>query len=98
MFDGRNNLAHEVEKQVRGHFGQKVFESVIPRNVKLSECSSFGKPVVLYDVDSKGCVAYLNLAKEILSKSQTEHTGIPVRLDAETREDFTQNAITKGEV
>jgi chromosome partitioning protein len=70
MFDGRNNLANEVVKEVRTHFGAQVFESVIPRNVRLSECSSFGKPVLLYDIDSKGCLAYLNLAKELLARNQ----------------------------
>ncbi len=70
MFDGRNNLANEVVKVVRTHFGAKVFDSVIPRNVRLSECSSFGKPILLYDIDSKGCLAYLNLAKEVLSRNQ----------------------------
>lgn len=70
MFDGRNNLANEVVKEVRTHFGELVFEAVVPRNVRLSECSSFGKPVVLYDIDSKGCLAYLNLAKELIAKSQ----------------------------
>lgn len=69
MFDGRNNLANEVVREVRTHFGAKVFETVIPRNVRLSECSSFGKPVLLYDIDSKGSIAYLNLAKEIITKS-----------------------------
>jgi chromosome partitioning protein len=72
MFDGRNNLANEVVQEVRNHFGALVFESVVPRNVRLSECSSFGKPVVLYDIDSKGCLAYLNLAKELIAKSQPQ--------------------------
>jgi chromosome partitioning protein len=70
MFDGRNNLANEVVKEVRTHFAGQVFETVIPRNVRLSECSSFGKPVLLYDIDSKGCLAYLNLAKEVLARNQ----------------------------
>lgn len=70
MFDGRNNLANEVVKEVRSHFPKLVFDTVIPRNVRLSECSSFGKPVLLYDIDSKGCLAYLNLAKEVLSRNQ----------------------------
>jgi chromosome partitioning protein len=70
MFDGRNNLANEVVKEVREHFPGKVFETVVPRNVRLSECSSFGKPILLYDIDSKGCLAYLNLAKEVLSRNQ----------------------------
>jgi chromosome partitioning protein len=70
MFDGRNNLANEVVKEVRTHFGELVYETVVPRNVRLSECSSFGKPVVLYDIDSKGCLAYLNLAKELIGRNQ----------------------------
>jgi chromosome partitioning protein len=70
MFDGRNNLANEVVKEVRTHFSNKVFDTVVPRNVRLSECSSFGKPVLLYDIDSKGCLAYLNLAKEVLARNQ----------------------------
>lgn len=69
LFDSRNNLAHEVVKEVKTHFGDRVFETVIPRNVRLSECSSHGKPILLYDVDSKGCLAYLNLAKEILTRN-----------------------------
>jgi chromosome partitioning protein len=79
MFDGRNNLANEVVKEVRSHFGTQVFETVIPRNIRLSECSSFGKPIILYDIDSKGCLAYLNLAKELLSRNQPEQSpGIPI--------------------
>jgi chromosome partitioning protein len=70
MYDGRNNLANEVVKEVRSHFGDQVFETVVPRNVRLSECSSFGKPILLYDIDSKGCLAYVNLAKEVLAKNQ----------------------------
>jgi chromosome partitioning protein len=70
MFDGRNNLANEVVKEVKAHFGDQVFSTIVPRNVRLSECSSFGKPILLYDIDSKGCLAYLNLAKEVLSRNQ----------------------------
>jgi chromosome partitioning protein len=66
MFDPRNNLHRQVSEEIRSHFGQKVFKSVIPRNVKLSECPSFGKPIILYDIESKGSEAYLSLAKEIL--------------------------------
>jgi chromosome partitioning protein len=77
MFDGRNNLANEVEKEVRTHFGDKVFTTVVPRNVRLSECSSFGKPVILYDIDSKGCLAYLNLAKELLGRNQPSVAVVP---------------------
>lgn len=80
MYDGRNNLANEVVKEVRAHFGDKVFEAVIPRNVRLSECSSHGKPVLLYDIESKGCAAYLNLAKEVLRKNQAQVVPPPFNL------------------
>ena len=56
---------------VQKHFGEKVFRTVIPRNVKLSECPSFGKPIVLYDIESKGSEAYLQLAKELLIKDRS---------------------------
>jgi chromosome partitioning protein len=65
MFDPRNNLAHQVADEVKRHF--RVFESVIPRNVRLSEAPSHGKPVLLYDVQSKGAQGYLSLAREILA-------------------------------
>jgi chromosome partitioning protein len=67
MFDPRNNLAHQVADEVKRHF--HVFESVIPRNVRLSEAPSHGKPVLLYDVQSKGAQGYLSLAREILASA-----------------------------
>jgi len=69
MFDKRNNLSHQVSDEVRLHFKDKVFNSVIPRNVRLSEAPSHGKPVLLYDINSRGAVAYLGLAEEIISGS-----------------------------
>lgn len=66
MFDPRNNLAHQVADEVKRHF--HVFESVIPRNVRLSEAPSHGKPALLYDVESKGSQGYLSLAREMLSR------------------------------
>jgi chromosome partitioning protein len=66
MFDKRNNLARQVAEDVRGHFGDKVYKTVIPRNVRLSEAPSFGKPVILYDVASAGCQSYMALAQEVL--------------------------------
>lgn len=69
MFDPRNNLAHQVAEEVKAHFVSKVFKTIIPRNVKLSESPSFGKPVILYDITSKGALSYMELAKEILSKN-----------------------------
>lgn len=65
MFDPRNNLSHQVADEVRGHF--RVFDTVIPRNVRLSEAPSHGKPAILYDVQSKGAQAYLKLAGELLA-------------------------------
>jgi len=68
MFDGRNNLSRQVHDEMRAHFGQKVFDVVIPRNVRLSEAPSHGLPVLLYDVASRGAQAYLELAHEIISQ------------------------------
>lgn len=68
MFDQRNNLSHQVAEDIRSHFKELVFEAVIPRNVRLSECSSFGKPILLYDIRSKGAVSYLELAQELMTR------------------------------
>jgi len=68
MFDGRINLSRQVEAEVRAHFGAKVFRTVIPRNVRLSEAPSHGKPIILYDITSRGAVAYLELAKELMQR------------------------------
>lgn len=70
MYDSKTNLANQVVDEVRKHFKDQVYNTIIPRNVRLSECSSFGKPIVLYDVNSKGCTAYLNLANEFLARNQ----------------------------
>jgi chromosome partitioning protein len=67
MFDKRNNISHQVTDEVRKHFGSLVFNAMIPRNVRLSECPSFGKPIILYDADSKGAESYLELAREIMA-------------------------------
>ncbi|MGA3173170.1 MAG: AAA family ATPase [Syntrophorhabdales bacterium] len=65
MFDKRNNLSFRVMEEARRHLGDKVFRTVIPRNVRLSEAPSYGKPVILYDAASKGAESYLDLAAEI---------------------------------
>src|SRR5208283_1983576 len=65
MFDRRNNLSFRVMEEARRHLGSKVFQTVIPRNVRLSEAPSYGKPVILYDAASKGAESYLDLAAEI---------------------------------
>jgi len=68
MFDKRNNLSFRVMDEVRGYFNDSVFKTIIPRNVKLSEAPSYGKPALLYDICSKGAESYLELASEILEK------------------------------
>jgi chromosome partitioning protein len=68
MFDARNNLSHQVQEEVSTHFAGQLFKSIIPRNVRLSECSSFGLPILLYDIDSKGAKSYLDLAQEIIER------------------------------
>ena len=68
MYDRRNNLSAMVESDVRTHFGDRVYQTVIPRNVRVSEAPSHGKPVLLYDVRSTGARAYVDLAREILKK------------------------------
>ena len=69
MFDSRNDLAQEVAAEVRKHFGDKVYHTIIPRNVTLGEAPSYGKPAILYDIRSKGAQSYLSLAKEILNEN-----------------------------
>lgn len=74
MYDRRNNLCHQVEQDIRTHFGSEVFESVIPRNVRLSEAPSHGKPVILYDINSTGSVAYMDVARELLRRHTRKPT------------------------
>jgi chromosome partitioning protein len=66
MFDARNNLSHQVSEEIRKHFAAQVFETMIPRNVRLSEAPSHGLPALLYDISSRGATAYLELAREII--------------------------------
>ncbi len=68
MFDGRNNLSRQVSEEVERYFPEKVFATVIPRNVRLSEAPSFGKPIILYDINSRGCASYMDLAREMLKR------------------------------
>ncbi len=67
MFDGRNTLANQVTDELKRHFGDKVYRTVIPRNITLAEAPSHGKPVMLYDIRSKGAQSYIELAKEIIA-------------------------------
>jgi chromosome partitioning protein len=75
MFDKRNNLSNLVAADVRSHFGEKVYDTVIPRNVRISESPSHGKPVLLYDFRSPGAQAYVHLASEVLKRERfiTQH-------------------------
>jgi chromosome partitioning protein len=68
MFDARNNLSRQVGEEIRTHFARETFQTVIPRNVRLSEAPSHGKPIVLYDITSRGAASYMDLAKEIIGR------------------------------
>ncbi len=70
MFDKRNRLSHQVADEARKFFGANVFETVIPRNVRLSESPSHGLPIILYDINSRGAVSYMALAREIMSNGR----------------------------
>ena len=71
MFDGRNKLAGQVVEDVRAHLGEKVYKTVIPRNVRISEAPSHGKPALLYDLKCAGSQAYLRLASEVIQRERT---------------------------
>ena len=85
MYDRRNNLSHQVEQDIRAHFGDEVFPVVIPRNVKLSEAPSHGKPVILYDINSSGSIAYMETAR-VLIRRHSPNTQVP---------SYTKNTLTK---
>jgi len=70
MYDDRMNLSKQVAEEVRTHFAEKVYETIIPRNVRLGEAPSFGKPIILYDIRSRGSEAYISLAKEFIQRAE----------------------------
>jgi chromosome partitioning protein len=72
MYDSRNNLAVEVSEQLLSHFGERVYETVVPRNVKLAEAPSYGRPIIYYAPSSRGAYAYVDLAAEILERAEKE--------------------------
>lgn len=72
MYDARLRLANQIYEELKGHFAHMVFDTVIPRNIKLSEAPSHGLPVILYDPDSRGCTAHIMLAKEIITKNKNK--------------------------
>jgi chromosome partitioning protein len=73
MYDRRNSLSEQVARDVRGHFGKTVYETVIPRNVRVSEAPSFGKPALVYDLKCAGSQAYLKLAREVVLRERARH-------------------------
>jgi chromosome partitioning protein len=77
MFDGRTNLSQQVVNEVRGHFGEKVFKTIIPRTVRLGEAPSFGKPITVYDTHSQAAVAYRALAAEVIGLASPAPTASP---------------------
>ena len=70
MYDARLRLANQIYEELKGHFSKMVFDTVIPRNIKLSEAPSHGLPVILYDPDSRGCTAHVMLSKEVIAKNR----------------------------
>ncbi|MGH9489867.1 MAG: ParA family protein, partial [Terriglobales bacterium] len=74
QFDDRTHLSRQVAEDLRQHFGAKVFRTTVPRNVRLAEAPSFGQPVLLYDVRSKGNEAYLQLAREVIERELSQST------------------------
>jgi chromosome partitioning protein len=95
MFDPRNNLANEVSAQLIMHFGDKVFRTIIPRNIRLAEAPSFGKPVLLHDKESRGALAYLALAGEMIRRE--EEVPVTVQPDAEAANEPAANETATTE-
>lgn len=85
MYDARNNLAHQVKDEVSRYFKEQVFEVIVPRNVRLSEAPSFGKPILLYDVASRGSQAYLGLAEAIIARDTATATASDTLSETDTR-------------
>ncbi len=77
MYDRRNSLSEQVAQDVRAHFGEKVYRTVIPRNVRVSEAPSFGKPALIYDMKSTGSQAYMKLASEVIGRERARRAGQP---------------------
>jgi chromosome partitioning protein len=66
MFDDRTNLSHQVMEDLKGFFGKQLFSTIVPRNIRLGEAPSHGRPILLYDIKSKGAESYIRLAKEVI--------------------------------
>jgi chromosome partitioning protein len=70
MFDERTNLARQVVQEIREYFKERVYKSIVPRNVRLGEAPSFGRPIMLYDIRSRGAETYMNLAREVIRQNE----------------------------
>ncbi len=86
MFDIRNNLSHQVVTEIKTHFGEKVFQAVIPRNVRLSEAPSHGQSIFEYDAKSIGAIRYLELAKEVIQR--TDEKTAPENVESEEQNQY----------
>ena len=78
MYDSRLNLCRQVAEEAKEYFGTQVFKTVIPRNVRLAEAPSFGKPILLYDVQSVGAKSYIAVAQELMKRAERTNPGVPV--------------------
>jgi chromosome partitioning protein len=85
MYDGRLNLARQVADEARRYFGDRVYRTMIPRNVRLGEAPSFGQPIILYDIASSGSQSYIQLAREIMFRGQEHERPGPEVLGVSTR-------------
>ena len=93
MYDARNNLSGQVVADVREFMGRKVYDTIIPRNVRVSEAPSYGKPVLVYDLKCSGSEAYLRLATEIIQREKELLRRLrAIRLPAATKKRATVNA------
>ncbi|HEY2232943.1 MAG TPA: ParA family protein [Candidatus Angelobacter sp.] len=103
MYDDRTNLAQQVTQELKRHFGDKLLETVIPRNIRLAEAPSYGKPALLYDVRSRGAESYIRLAKEIMHRrmnpvSAEVPAAIPEQVPVAASPDESQDFATGNEL
>jgi chromosome partitioning protein len=85
MFDDRTNLSHQVMADLKGFFGKQLFNTVVPRNIRLGEAPSHGQPILLYDIKSKGAESYIRLAKEVIHGTEKGIGKGAERPDGDTR-------------
>ena len=92
MYDTRLNLSRQVADDAREHFGDLVFQAVIPRNIRLAEAPSFGKPILLYDITSVGASSYLAVAKELMARTESNASVVPI--SSQTSDSSTHQGVT----